>query len=60
MRGQVNGAVGIEPGGMLDDGVAVATVDGRVHFAKDTLTPNTFRALVTPAGNEPLPDDALD
>ena len=60
MRGQINGTIGIEPGGMLDDGVAVATVDGRVHFAKDALKPNIFRALVTPRGNEPLPDDALD
>ena len=60
MRGQINGTLGIEPGGMLDGGAALATVDARGHFAKDTLSPNTFRSLVTPTGNEPLPDDALD
>ena len=60
MRGIINGTPGVEPGGLLDGGAALATVDGRGHFAKDTLSPNTFQSLVTPTGNEPLPDDALD
>tara|TARA_R110002049_G_scaffold2750_9_gene22336 strand:+ start:3199 stop:4110 length:912 start_codon:yes stop_codon:yes gene_type:complete len=60
MLGRINGTAGIEPGGMLDGGAAVATVDGRVHFAKETLSPNIVRSLITPTGSEPLPDDALD
>ena len=60
MRGSINGTPGVEPGGLLEGGAALATVDGHGHFAKETLSPNTFRSLVTPTGNEPLPDDALD
>lgn len=51
---------GIEPGGLLDDGVAFATADGRGHFVYNSMDPITFRALVTPRGNEPLADDTLD
>lgn len=60
MRGVINGTVGIEPGGLMDSGVTMATVDGRGHFLSNGLSPNTFNALVTPNGNEPLPDDTLD
>ena len=60
MQGRINGGSGAEPGGWLDDGAALATADGRGHFAAETLPPRTFRSLVTPAGGEPLPDDVLD
>jgi hypothetical protein len=60
MRGVVNGTAGIEPGGHLASGVTVATVDGRGHFLETGLPSTTFNALVTPSGNEPLPDDTLD
>ena len=60
MRGQINGGSDAEPGGLLDGGAALVTVDGRAHFAGTDLPPATFRALVTPRGGEPLPDDVLD
>jgi hypothetical protein len=60
MRGVVNGTVGIEPGGRSKSGVTMATVDGRGHFLPTGLSPATFNALVTPNGNERLPDDTLD
>ena len=60
MQGIVNGTVGVEPGGRLASGVTMATVDGRGHFLKNGLSPTTFNALVTPNGNEPLPDDTID
>ncbi|QDV87941.1 DUF1559 domain-containing protein [Stieleria sp.] len=60
MKGVINGTVGIEPGGRMASGVTMATVDGRGHFLRNDLSPRTFAALVTPNGNEPLPDDTLD
>ena len=60
MKGIVGGTVGIEPGGWIEGGAAMATVDGRAHFLKDGTPPSTFNALVTPQGNEPLPDDTLN
>ncbi|TWU00756.1 hypothetical protein Pla52n_41250 [Stieleria varia] len=60
MQGLVGGAVGIEPGGWIPGGVAMATVDGRAHFLPIGTPASTFNALVTPAGNEPLADDTLD
>ena len=60
MQGIVNGTVGVEPGGLLSSGVTMATVDGRGHFLPTGLPATTFNALVTPNGNEPLPDDTLD
>ncbi|KAA5544684.1 DUF1559 domain-containing protein [Roseiconus nitratireducens] len=60
MRGVINGTVGVEPGGWLDDGVTMATVDGRGHFLPNTLSPKTFAALATANGKEPLADDTLD
>ena len=59
MRGQINGG-NSELGGVLDEGVAVATVDGRGNYLPESAAPGTVRALVTPAGNEPLPDDVFD
>ncbi|TWU42166.1 DUF1559 family PulG-like putative transporter [Novipirellula artificiosorum] len=47
-------------GGLLDDGVAVATVDERGHFVADTMPLSTLRALFSPRGGEPLADDTLD
>jgi hypothetical protein len=58
--GRIGGTPGIDPGGLLDDGAAMATVDGRGHFLPDTLDPNLLRALVTPNGGERLADDTLD
>ena len=60
MRGVINGTVGVEPGGRMTSGVTMATVDGRGHFLSKELSSVTFNALVTPNGNEPLPDDTLD
>ncbi len=60
MRGQINGTVGIEPGGLSDGGAAMVTVDERAHFAPEAMSPTTFNALVTPNGREPLADDTLD
>lgn len=60
MKGQINGGLDAEPGGLLDDGAAVVTVDGQGHFAPATMAPLTFQSLVTPCGGEPLPDDVLD
>lgn len=60
MQGVVNGTVGVEPGGKMKSGVTMATVDGRGHFLANGLSPTTFNALVTPNGNERLPDDTLD
>ena len=60
MQGRVGGTEGFEPGGVLDEGVAIVTIDGRGHFLPSTVEPITFRALVTPQGGEPLADDTLD
>ncbi|WP_165440501.1 DUF1559 family PulG-like putative transporter [Rubripirellula amarantea] len=60
MRGSLLLNPGIEPGGLIEGGVAVATVDGRGHFIQDTIEPSVFLALVTPNGEERLPDDTLD
>lgn len=60
MKGIIGGTVGIEPGGWLEGGAAMATTDGRGHFLEVGTHPDTFNALVTPKGNEPLPDDTLD
>ncbi|TWT83073.1 hypothetical protein CA13_45360 [Planctomycetes bacterium CA13] len=47
-------------GGLLDEGAAAATVDGRGHYIADTMPTATFRALISPRGGEPLADDTLD
>ncbi len=47
-------------GGLLDDGMVVATIDERGHFIPDTLPLSTLKALITPRGGEPLADDTLD
>ena len=60
MQGMINGTIGVEPGGWLDDGVTMATVDARGHFVSQDMTPETFQALVTPSGGELLPDSTLD
>lgn len=60
MSGQIGSNPGIDPGGVLDGGAAMATVDGRGHFLRDSLDSNLFQALVTPAGGERMPDDTLD
>ena len=60
MQGKIGALDGIEPGGVQDDGAAIATVDGTGHFLPDTFSPSVFRSLVTPAGGEPLRDDVLD
>lgn len=49
-----------EIGGNDPAGAAVATVDGRGHFLKATVTPQELRALLSPAGGEPLRSDILD
>lgn len=60
MNGNIGGNPGIEVGGLLDGGVAMATMDGRGHFVPDTMAADRLLSLVTPAGNERLPDDTLD
>ena len=60
MQGSPGASLGIEPGGLLDDGVAFCTVDGRGHFVTNAIDPIVFRALVTPSGGERLPDYTLD
>ncbi|MEM1068001.1 MAG: DUF1559 domain-containing protein [Planctomycetota bacterium] len=60
MSGRLGRNVGVEPGGFFEEGVAMATVDGRGHFVPITIEPVTFRALLTPKGGERLPDDTLD
>ncbi|NND96269.1 MAG: DUF1559 domain-containing protein [Pirellulaceae bacterium] len=60
MTGAINGPSKQDPGKLLTDGVAIATVDGRGHFLPDTTAVNVVNALVTPSGGEPLPDDTLD
>jgi hypothetical protein len=60
MTGRLAGNPGNEPGGLLEGGVAGATVDGRGHFIKDSIAPTDFLSLVTPTGGERLRDDTLD
>lgn len=60
MQGDLKLNPGIEPGGLLDNGVAFATVDGRPHFVPDTIEPFSMIALMTANGGEPLADDLLD
>lgn len=49
-----------EIGGNIEGGAVVATVDGRAHFLRSTVTSQQIRALLSPAGGEPLPSDILD
>src|SRR6056297_2173073 len=49
-----------ELGGNLDAGAVVATVDERGHVLSPSTTPQELRALLSPAGGEPLPSDILD
>jgi hypothetical protein len=60
IQGNLGSNPGFEPGGLLDDGVAFATCDGRGHFVPDSTDPMIFRSLVTPRGGERLADDTLD
>ena len=60
MSGLINGSQSDDPGQLMDNGAAMATVDGRPHFLPDTTPIATFNALVTPNGGEPLADDTLD
>ena len=61
MRGQIGGGLDDDPGNLIEGGAAIVTVDGRGHFLRaDSMSPRIFRALVTPRGREPLPDDVLD
>jgi hypothetical protein len=60
IQGKLGTNPGNEPGGLLDDGVAIVTVDGRGHFVPDNIEPMTFRSLITPSGGERMPDDTLD
>jgi hypothetical protein len=60
MQGKLGSNPGIEPGGLLEGGVAMATSDGRGHFIENNVDPLEFRALVTPRGGERLADDTLD
>lgn len=60
VQGRLGTNPGNEPGGLLADGVAIATTDGRGHFIPDSIDPLTFRSLITPQGNERMADDTLD
>ncbi|MEZ6089113.1 MAG: DUF1559 domain-containing protein [Pirellulaceae bacterium] len=56
----INGKDGVEIGGNHEGGATAATCDGRDHFLPTSLSPGEIRALITPAGGEPLRDDLLD
>ena len=60
MTGQINGSSDHDPGKQLENGVVMATVDGRTHYLPNETTVITFNALATPSGGEPLADDTLD
>ncbi len=60
MSGRLGSNPGVEPGGLFDDGVTMATVDGRGHFVPNSMEAITVRSLVTPSGGERLQDDTLD
>ncbi len=60
LKGDLSSGGGYEPGGWSDGGAAIACVDGRAHFLNDSTPPLVVRSLVTPRGNEQLPDDTLD
>jgi len=60
MQGNIGGDPSTEVGGLLDDGVAMATTDARGHFLPNTTDPQILRSLITPRGGERLPDDTLD
>ena len=60
IQGKLGTNPGIEPGGLLEDGVAIVTADGRGHFVPDNIEPITFRSLITPNGGERMRDDTLD
>ncbi|QEG42957.1 DUF1559 family PulG-like putative transporter [Roseimaritima ulvae] len=60
MQFAIAGNDGVEIGGQHQRGAVVATVDGRSHFLRDALSPVEIRALLSPAGGEPLADDILD
>lgn len=60
MQGNIGGNPSTEVGGLLDNGVAMATTDGRGHFLPNTTDPLVLRALITPQGGERLADDTLD
>ena len=60
MSGQINGPSKHDVGQILDDGVTMATVDGRSHFLPDSTSSTILNALISPQGNEPLSDDTLD
>ncbi len=60
MQLAIAGNDGIEIGGGHEGGAMVATMDERGHFLRDTLSPVEVRALLSPAGGEPLADDILD
>jgi len=60
----IAGSIGLRPGsdlgGVTDGGVCIATVDAKSHFLPQATPPMVVRALLTPAGQEPLADDVLD
>ena len=60
ITGSIGTNQGIEPGGLLEDGAAMVTVDGKGHFLEDTMDPRTVRALLTPNGGERIRDDVFD
>ena len=60
IQSPINQTMGVSPGGHIDSGVTMATVDGRGHFLANETPPDVFQKLVTPRGKEPLPDDTLD
>lgn len=60
VAGTINVNAGRDLGGVTDGGVCVATADGRAHFLSDATPTMTVQSLLSPAGDEPLPDDVLD
>ncbi len=60
MQGVIGGDPSTEVGGLLDEGLAMVTTDGRGHFLPNATDPLVLRSLITPQGGERLPDDTLD
>ncbi|MEM6776840.1 MAG: DUF1559 domain-containing protein [Planctomycetota bacterium] len=58
--GRINGSPGRDMGGVTNGGVCVATTDGDGHFLAESTPRLTVQSLITPRGDEPLPDDVLD
>jgi predicted Zn finger-like uncharacterized protein len=60
IKATIQGGAEIELGGLLNEGLGMATTDGRGHLLPSSPDPLILRSLVTPRGGERLPDDTLN